>query len=40
MSRIGFGFDTHQLKPSQQIILGGISIPSDVGSVGHSDADV
>jgi 2-C-methyl-D-erythritol 2,4-cyclodiphosphate synthase len=40
MSRIGFGFDSHQLKPSSELILGGISIPSDIGSVGHSDADV
>jgi 2-C-methyl-D-erythritol 2,4-cyclodiphosphate synthase len=40
MSRIGFGFDTHQLKPSTEIILGGISIPSEMGAVGHSDADV
>jgi 2-C-methyl-D-erythritol 2,4-cyclodiphosphate synthase len=40
MSRIGFGFDSHQLKPAAELILGGISIPSDIGSVGHSDADV
>jgi 2-C-methyl-D-erythritol 2,4-cyclodiphosphate synthase len=40
MSRIGFGFDSHRLKPSTEIILGGISIPSEVGAVGHSDADV
>jgi 2-C-methyl-D-erythritol 2,4-cyclodiphosphate synthase len=40
MSRIGFGFDTHQLKPSNEIILGGITIPSEVASIGHSDADV
>jgi 2-C-methyl-D-erythritol 2,4-cyclodiphosphate synthase len=40
MSRIGFGFDTHRLKPSSEIILGGISIPSEFGTVGHSDADV
>ena len=40
MSRIGFGFDTHQLKPSTEIILGGIAIASDVASIGHSDADV
>jgi 2-C-methyl-D-erythritol 2,4-cyclodiphosphate synthase len=40
MNRIGFGFDSHQLKPATELILGGISIPSDVGSVGHSDADV
>ena len=40
MSRIGFGFDTHQLTPSNEIILGGISIPSEKGALGHSDADV
>jgi len=40
MSRIGFGFDTHALKPSSELILGGISIPSDKGAIGHSDADV
>ncbi len=40
MSRIGFGFDSHRLKPAAEIILGGISIPSEVGAVGHSDADV
>ena len=40
MSRIGFGFDSHQLKPSHELILGGIAIPSDAVAVGHSDADV
>ncbi|MEI6853193.1 MAG: 2-C-methyl-D-erythritol 2,4-cyclodiphosphate synthase [Bacteroidota bacterium] len=40
MSRIGFGFDSHQLKPSHELILGGIAIPSDAAAVGHSDADV
>jgi len=40
MSRIGFGFDTHQLKPASEIILGGIAIPSEVAAVGNSDADV
>lgn len=40
MSRIGFGFDSHQLLPSDTLIIGGINIPSDLGAVGHSDADV
>jgi len=40
MSRIGFGFDTHKLETSIDLFLGGIKIPSEKGSVGHSDADV
>jgi 2-C-methyl-D-erythritol 2,4-cyclodiphosphate synthase len=38
--RIGHGFDVHALKPGRSFILGGIKIKSDVGPVGHSDADV
>ena len=38
--RVGFGFDVHQLEAGEQIILGGISIPSSKKAVGHSDADV
>lgn len=38
--RIGFGNDIHRLAVGRPLILGGILIPSDVGSVGHSDADV
>ncbi|MEI6122986.1 MAG: 2-C-methyl-D-erythritol 2,4-cyclodiphosphate synthase [Bacteroidota bacterium] len=40
MSRIGFGFDTHQLDFNYDLFVGGIKIPSDKGAVGHSDADV
>ncbi len=40
MSRIGFGFDTHKLEVGADLFLGGILIPSEKGSVGHSDADV
>ena len=38
--RIGFGYDIHQLCPHRKLILGGIEIPSDLGLLGHSDADV
>ncbi|HOY31198.1 MAG TPA: 2-C-methyl-D-erythritol 2,4-cyclodiphosphate synthase [Bacteroidales bacterium] len=40
MSRIGFGFDTHKLETSAELFLGGVKIPSEKGSVGHSDGDV
>jgi 2-C-methyl-D-erythritol 2,4-cyclodiphosphate synthase len=39
MNRIGFGTDIHRLSPGGRLILGGVEIPSDVGAVGHSDAD-
>ena len=39
-SRIGFGFDVHQLKKGYPLWIGGVLIPSDFGAVGHSDADV
>lgn len=38
--RIGYGFDVHQLKEGRPFILGGITIPSTFGPLGHSDADV
>lgn len=38
--RIGYGYDVHQLAPGEEFWLGGIHIPSDIGAVGHSDADV
>ncbi len=37
---IGLGFDVHALAPSQTLVLGGVHIPSDVGTVAHSDGDV
>ncbi len=39
-TRIGFGFDVHQLKGGKDFWLGGHKIPSSKGAVGHSDADV
>jgi 2-C-methyl-D-erythritol 2,4-cyclodiphosphate synthase len=38
--RIGIGYDVHQLQEGRKLILGGVSIPSDKGLLGHSDADV
>jgi len=40
MIRVGFGYDVHQLKESETLILGGVTIPFEKGSVGHSDGDV
>ena len=38
--RIGFGYDVHRLAEGYNLMLGGIKIPHNKGSVGHSDADV
>jgi 2-C-methyl-D-erythritol 2,4-cyclodiphosphate synthase len=38
--RIGIGYDVHRLVHGRQLILGGVSIPSEWGLEGHSDADV
>ncbi len=38
--RIGHGFDAHRLVPDRKLILGGVEIPYEKGSLGHSDADV
>jgi 2-C-methyl-D-erythritol 2,4-cyclodiphosphate synthase len=38
--RIGFGVDVHQLVPERKLFLGGVEIASDLGALGHSDADV
>jgi 2-C-methyl-D-erythritol 2,4-cyclodiphosphate synthase len=40
MIRSGLGFDLHPLVPGRPLILGGVSVPSDRGLGGHSDADV
>jgi 2-C-methyl-D-erythritol 2,4-cyclodiphosphate synthase len=38
--RIGNGFDVHALVSGRRLVLGGVTIPSDRGLDGHSDADV
>lgn len=40
MFRIGFGYDVHQFAPNRKLWLGGIEVPSEMGLLGHSDADV
>ena len=37
--RIGNGYDIHRLVPERPLILGGVSIPHELGLLGHSDAD-
>ncbi|MDB9304307.1 2-C-methyl-D-erythritol 2,4-cyclodiphosphate synthase [Nodularia spumigena CS-591/12] len=38
--RIGNGYDIHKLVSDRPLILGGVSIPHELGLLGHSDADV
>ena len=38
--RIGQGFDVHKLKKGTPLIIGGVSIPNNKGSLGYSDGDV
>lgn len=38
--RIGQGWDNHRIKTGRPLILGGVSIPSEFGLDGHSDADI
>lgn len=37
---IGFGYDVHRLAAGESLILGGVEIPSELGTVAHSDGDV
>lgn len=39
MFRIGFGNDVHRLVEGRPLVLGGVTIESDLGAEGHSDAD-
>jgi 2-C-methyl-D-erythritol 2,4-cyclodiphosphate synthase len=38
--RAGTGYDLHRLAEGRLLILGGVTIPSEKGALGHSDADV
>jgi len=38
--RIGFGTDIHRLVEGRPLVIGGVTIDSDLGADGHSDADV
>ena len=37
--KIGIGFDVHRLIKGRKLFLGGVKIPSSVGTLGHSDGD-
>lgn len=38
-ARTGIGYDSHRFVPGKFLVLGGVSIPSSVSLIGHSDAD-
>ena len=38
--RAGLGYDLHRLVAGRALVLGGITVPSERGAMGHSDADV
>lgn len=38
--RIGMGYDVHRLVEGRALIMGGVTIPYELGLLGHSDADV
>jgi len=38
--RTGQGWDVHRLATGRALILGGVTVPSEFGLEGHSDADV
>jgi len=40
MYKVGIGYDVHQLKSGESLILGGVEIEFDRGISGHSDGDV
>ncbi|PYN79112.1 MAG: 2-C-methyl-D-erythritol 2,4-cyclodiphosphate synthase [Candidatus Rokuibacteriota bacterium] len=40
MTRVGFGFDLHPFVAGRPLVLGGVTVESDRGLAGHSDADV
>ena len=37
--RIGSGYDVHALTPDRPLVLGGVTIPFELGLSGHSDGD-
>lgn len=37
--RIGTGYDVHRLVEGRELVLGGVTIPFEKGTLGHSDGD-
>jgi 2-C-methyl-D-erythritol 2,4-cyclodiphosphate synthase len=40
VTRVGIGYDLHRLEEGRKLVVGGVELPHDKGSVGHSDGDV
>jgi len=40
MNCAGIGYDLHRLVAGRQLVIGGIAVPFEKGSEGHSDGDV
>jgi 2-C-methyl-D-erythritol 2,4-cyclodiphosphate synthase len=40
MTRCGIGYDLHRLAEGRKLMIGGVEVPFERGSVGHSDGDV
>ncbi len=40
MIRTGLGWDVHRIAAGRPLIIGGVTIPSEFGLDGHSDADI
>lgn len=38
--RVGCGYDVHRLESGRALVLAGVTVPSERGPLGHSDADV
>jgi 2-C-methyl-D-erythritol 2,4-cyclodiphosphate synthase len=38
--RAGIGYDVHRFAEGRELVLGGVTVLSDKGLIGHSDADV
>ncbi len=39
MSRAGIGYDLHRLEPARKLVIGGVTLPFEKGTLGHSDGD-
>lgn len=40
MIKIGLGYDLHKLAFGRKLVIGGVEVPSDFGSIAHSDGDI
>ncbi len=38
--KVGYGYDVHRLDAGYKLMIGGVEVPFEKGSVGHSDGDV